>query len=68
MRFIKRAYLSYLLANDESYLKACVKDGLLDSLSIADFEKRMQGLRVQIAALAPRLRRGSTGLVTRVNL
>lgn len=55
MKLLKRMWLTYLLASDEQYLQACKRDGLYDSLSLAEFDRRMQRLRVQIATLAPRL-------------
>jgi hypothetical protein len=57
MNLLKRIWLTYLLASDEQYLLACKRDGLISSLDVAAFERRMQEMRVDIAELEPRLQR-----------
>lgn len=54
MKALKRMWLQYLLASDEQYLMACKRDGLISSIDVTAFERRMQAMRVELATLAPR--------------
>lgn len=53
MRLVKRLWISYLLSSDERYLMACKRDGLISSIDVVAFERRMQEMRVELAELEP---------------
>lgn len=55
MNLLKRLWLTYLLASDERYLMACKRDGLISSIDVVAFDRRMQAMRVELATLEPRL-------------
>lgn len=56
MNLIKRILLIHLIASDERYLKACKRDGLISSIDVAAFDRRLQEMRVQLAMLENRLK------------
>jgi hypothetical protein len=54
MHPLKRLWLRWELAHLEMYIADCRRDGLLDSLDIAAFNRKAQEMRVEIARLTPR--------------
>lgn len=54
MKLIKRLWISYLLSSDEQYLLGCKRDGLISSLDVLAYERRMQAMRVELALLQPK--------------
>jgi hypothetical protein len=51
---VQRGWLRYTIWETEGYLRACERDGLVDSLSLTDFRAQLEAQRVELAALQPR--------------
>lgn len=56
---LQRGWLVYTIHETERYLRACERDGLVHSLSLADFRAQLEAQRVQLALLQSR-RPGAT--------
>jgi hypothetical protein len=51
---LQRGWLRYTIHETEAYLRACERDGLVNSLSLTDFRAQLEAQRVQLADLQPR--------------
>lgn len=50
---VQRGWLHYTIWETEHYLRDCERDGLVESLSLADFRAQLEAMRVELATLQP---------------
>lgn len=51
IRFVRRCWLRYEISETEAYLRACARDGLIDSLHLHEWRGRVAQMRVELALL-----------------
>lgn len=50
-RAIRSAWLVYEISETEAYLRACARDGLINSLHLEEWRGRVCSMRCELAAL-----------------
>ncbi len=50
-RALRRAWLVYEISETEAYLRACARDGLIDSLHLREWRGRVCTMRCELASL-----------------
>lgn len=53
-RAVQAGLVRWEIVETERYLRACERDGLVDSLSLRDFRGQLQALRIRLSDLTTR--------------
>jgi hypothetical protein len=51
IRWVRCAWLRWQIRSTERYIAACVADGILDGLSMREFRRQLDAMRVRLAML-----------------